>query len=99
MIKCAKYVTYISDGFFHDCAVHDLDLTCWILNDYPISVYALAHAHTKDFVEMQDSDSAVICLKFDSGVIASIDISRHACYGYDQRCEVSLNLFYKYMIV
>ena len=79
---------YLSDGFFHDCAVHDLDLICWILGEYPLSVYTLAHAHTQEFIDMNDWDSAAICLKFASGVIASIDISRHACYGYDQRCEV-----------
>ena len=37
---------------------------------------------------MDDVDTAVITLKFPSGVLAVIDLSRLATYGYDQRLEV-----------
>ena len=35
-----------------------------------------------------DVDTAVVTLKFKSGTIATIDNSRRAAYGYDQRVEV-----------
>ncbi len=75
-------------GLFHDCAVHDIDLVCWILGEYPNSVFAQGHAHNKDIREMGDVDTTLIQLAFPSGALASIDLSRNANYGYDQRCEV-----------
>ena len=38
--------------------------------------------------EAGDVDTAVIMLKFANGVIGTIDNSRQAVYGYDQRVEV-----------
>ncbi len=38
--------------------------------------------------EAGDVDTAVLTLKFESGVIGTIDNSRQAVYGYDQRVEV-----------
>ena len=38
--------------------------------------------------ELGDLDTAVITLKFENGVIGTIDNSRKAVYGYDQRVEV-----------
>ena len=37
---------------------------------------------------IRDRDTAVVMLKFDNGIIATIDNSRKAVYGYDQRVEV-----------
>ncbi|OQR73395.1 putative oxidoreductase YrbE-like [Tropilaelaps mercedesae] len=79
-----------SGGIFHDCAVHDIDVVCWLLGEKPVRVQvfgsllspALQELHDKDF------DTVVICFHFASGKLAIIDLSRNACYGYDQRCEV-----------
>ncbi|CAH1775979.1 unnamed protein product [Owenia fusiformis] len=76
-----------SGGIFHDCAVHDIDLVCWILEEYPCSVFAMAHAHVPEIAAMGDVDSVAIMMKFPSGAIATIDLSRNAKYGYDQRIE------------
>ena len=38
--------------------------------------------------EAGDIDTTVITLRFQNGVIATIDNSREAVYGYDQRVEV-----------
>ncbi|MEE8306558.1 MAG: Gfo/Idh/MocA family oxidoreductase, partial [Gammaproteobacteria bacterium] len=38
--------------------------------------------------EAGDVDTAVITLRFENGVIGTIDNSRQAVYGYDQRVEV-----------
>ncbi|XP_065665603.1 myo-inositol 2-dehydrogenase isoform X2 [Hydra vulgaris] len=75
-------------GIFHDCAVHDIDMITWILDEYPISVFTYAHAFRQSILEMGDVDTVSITMKFASGCLAQIDISRFAAYGYDQRIEV-----------
>ena len=77
-----------SGGIYHDCAVHDLDMVCYVLGDTPCSVYVKSHTWDPDIAAIKDDDTAVIVLGFKSGVIAVIDISRHSTYGYDQRLEV-----------
>jgi len=78
----------ISGGIYHDCGIHDIDLVCWILNEYPSQVYAQGVARTGQYTEMDDVDTVIMTLTFPSGIIATIDLSRLACYGYDQRIEV-----------
>ncbi|GFR32466.1 myo-inositol 2-dehydrogenase [Trichonephila clavata] len=78
----------ISGGIFHDCAVHDIDYICWLLGEYPCSVSSFAHAHYDDVKELGDHDTVCINMKFPSGKLATIDLSRCAVYGYDQRVEV-----------
>ncbi|KAI6650757.1 hypothetical protein LOD99_7808 [Oopsacas minuta] len=77
-----------SGRIYHDCAVHDLDMVCYVLEDIPCSVYVKSHAWDPEIAAIKDDDTAVIVLGFKSGVIAIIDISRHSAYGYDQRLEV-----------
>ncbi|XP_022235200.1 uncharacterized protein LOC106475363 isoform X2 [Limulus polyphemus] len=77
-----------SGGIFHDCAIHDIDLICWILGELPISVSAHSHAFNSLFKGIDDFDTVGIMMKFRSGVISLIDLSRCAVYGYDQRLEV-----------
>eukprot|EP01119_Soliformovum_irregulare_P008901 TRINITY_DN21_c0_g1_i1.p1 TRINITY_DN21_c0_g1~~TRINITY_DN21_c0_g1_i1.p1 ORF type:complete len:336 (-),score=96.98 TRINITY_DN21_c0_g1_i1:62-1069(-) len=78
----------ISGGIFHDCGSHDIDLCRWILEEDPSEVYCIASAFNKDIAAINDFDTVLMCLKYPSGAIASIDLSRKACYGYDQRMEV-----------
>nr|XP_054768879.1 uncharacterized oxidoreductase YrbE-like [Lytechinus pictus] len=78
----------ISGGFYHDCAVHDIDLVLWILGEKPTSIFAQGHAFNDQIKAMNDVDQAAIVLKFPSGIIATIDLNRDAVYGYDQRIEV-----------
>jgi len=78
----------ISGGIFHDCGSHDIDVCRWVLNENPHEVFAVASAFKKEIKELDDFDTVLITLKFPSGAIASIDLSRKACYGYDQRIEV-----------
>ena len=81
----------ISNGMYHDCAVHDIDTVCWILGEEPSHVYAQGHAQKKEIADIDDVDTVVIVLTFPSGVLASVNLSRHSTYGYDQRMEVSLH--------
>lgn len=78
----------ISGGIFHDCAVHDIDFICWVAGEYPSSVSAYAHANFEDVKSIGDYDTVAIMMKFPSGILATIDLSRQAVYGYDQRVEV-----------
>ena len=78
----------VSHGMFHDCGIHDIDLIMWILDEKPLVVSSFGHAFHKEVAEMNDVDTVAVTLKFPSGALALIDLSRHATYGYDQRLEV-----------
>jgi len=78
----------ISGGIFHDCGSHDIDVTRWVLEEDPFEVFAVASAFNADIKALNDFDTVLITLRFPSGAIANIDLSRKACYGYDQRIEV-----------
>ncbi len=79
----------ISCGIFHDCAVHDIDMVCWIIEEEPCGVFAQGSAFDPAIKEIGDVDTVSIILKFPSGVLATIDLNRHSKYGYDQRLEVN----------
>jgi len=78
----------ISGGIFHDCGSHDIDVTRWIFQEDPFEVFAVASAFNPAIKELNDFDTVLITLRFPSGGIANIDLSRKAAYGYDQRIEV-----------
>jgi myo-inositol 2-dehydrogenase / D-chiro-inositol 1-dehydrogenase len=78
----------ISGGMYHDCAVHDIDICCWMLDEFPIEVFSMATAHIEDIRKLDDVDTVLISMRFPSGTLATIDLSRFAAYGYDQRVEV-----------
>ncbi len=76
-----------SHGIFHDCIVHDLDLVRFISQQDPIEVFSYGSSFIPEIGEVGDIDTVLVSLKFASGLLCSIDISRHAVYGYDQRLE------------
>ena len=78
----------ISGGIFHDCCVHDVDMICWILAEAPQTVFCMAHAFNDEIAALDDVDTVVVVMKFPSGAIGHIDLSRKSIYGYDQRLEV-----------
>ncbi|XP_071540178.1 myo-inositol 2-dehydrogenase-like isoform X2 [Panulirus ornatus] len=78
----------ISGGILHDCAVHDVDLICWVLGEYPTHVFASGTAFIPEVAEINDQDTVAITMRFPSGAISMTDLSRNAVYGYDQRLEV-----------
>lgn len=77
-----------SNGIYHDCAVHDLDVLAWVFGERPLSVYTTAHCFIDEIRAINDVDTVAIVLKFPSGGIGLIDLSRRAVFGYDQRFEV-----------
>jgi myo-inositol 2-dehydrogenase/D-chiro-inositol 1-dehydrogenase len=77
-----------SGGIIFDCSVHDIDVLRYVTGEDPESVYAVGSAFNPEIGAIPDVDQLEMVLKFPSGVIGCIDISRYAVYGYDQRIEV-----------
>lgn len=73
---------------FHDCLVHDFDMSCWVLGELPIKVQATATSLIPEIKAIDDFDTIAFLLTFPSGAIAIGDNSRYCAYGYDQRLEV-----------
>ena len=77
-----------SGGMYHDTAVHDIDMLCWIVGEEPVGVFAQGSVFDPEIAGVGDVDTIAIILKFPSGVLAMLDLSRHSSYGYDIRIEV-----------
>ena len=77
-----------SCGIFHDCVVHDLDLVCYVAGEAPEEVFAFGSNLVPEIREIGDLDNVIVTLRFPSGLLASIDVSRQGTHGYDQRIEV-----------
>ena len=79
----------ISGNIFHDMLIHDFDMLVYLLGSQPPeSIVAIGHAHDPEIANIPDYDHVMVTLKYASGTICSIDTSRFASYGYDQRVEV-----------
>jgi myo-inositol 2-dehydrogenase/D-chiro-inositol 1-dehydrogenase len=77
-----------SGGILHDCVVHDFDLVCQIAGEEPSELFCYATNRIPAIRDIGDLDHLVVSLKFPSGLLASIDVSRFGAHGYDQRVEV-----------
>lgn len=78
----------VSGGLFMDMAIHDFDMARYLAGSEVVEVYAAGAVLVDPHIgEAGDIDTAVTMLKFANGVICSIDNSRKAVYGYDQRVE------------
>lgn len=78
-----------SGGLFLDMMIHDFDMARFLIGSEVEEVYTLAGVRVDPRIgEVGDVDTAVVMLKFENGVIGTIDNSREAVYGYDQRVEV-----------
>jgi myo-inositol 2-dehydrogenase / D-chiro-inositol 1-dehydrogenase len=79
----------VSGGMFFDMTIHDFDMARYLTGSEVEEVYTAAGVMVDPGIgEAGDVDTAVVTLKFASGAIVSIDNSRKAVYGYDQRVEV-----------
>ena len=78
-----------SGGMFLDMTIHDFDMARFLIGDEIETIYAEAAVRIDPRIkEYDDVDIAVITLRFKSGTLGTIDNSRRAPYGYDQRIEV-----------
>ena len=79
----------VSGGIFLDMMIHDFDMARFLIGDEVEEVYASGAVKVDPKIgEAGDVDTALVTLTFKNGVIGSIDNSRRAVYGYDQRAEV-----------
>lgn len=79
----------VSGGIFLDMTIHDFDMARFLIGSEVDEIYTAAAVRVDPAIgEAGDVDTAVMVLKFANGVIATIDNSRQAVYGYDQRVEV-----------
>lgn len=78
----------VSGGLFFDMTIHDFDMSRFLLGEVE-EVYAAGAVLVDPAIgDAGDIDSAVITLRFANGAIGTIENSRQAVYGYDQRVEV-----------
>jgi myo-inositol 2-dehydrogenase/D-chiro-inositol 1-dehydrogenase len=79
----------VSGGIFLDMTIHDFDMARYLIGSEVEEVYVAAGVMVDPAIGAAgDVDTAVITLRFKNGVIGTIDNSRQAAYGYDQRVEV-----------
>ncbi len=79
----------VSGGIFLDMTIHDFDMSRFLLDDEPEEVYATGSVLVDPAIgQAGDLDTALITLRFRKGTLVTIDNSRRAVYGYDQRVEV-----------
>ncbi len=84
----AKYVA-VSGGIFMDMMIHDLDMVRYLSGQEVVEVYAQgACLIDPEIGKAGDIDTCTIMLKLANGALATVDGSRKAVYGYDQRGEV-----------
>ena len=78
----------VSGGLFLDMTIHDFDMARFVTGSEVTEVYARAAVRVDPAIgEAGDVDTAVIVLTHANGAITTIDNSRQAVYGYDQRVE------------
>lgn len=79
----------VSGGMFLDMTIHDFDMVRFLSGSEAVEVHAVGAVLVDPAIgEAGDIDTAVITMKLANGAIATIDNSRKAVYGYDQRVEV-----------
>ncbi|MGI9606354.1 MAG: inositol 2-dehydrogenase [Acidimicrobiales bacterium] len=78
----------VSGGIFLDMTIHDFDMARFVTGSEVVEVYAKADVRIDPAIGAAgDVDTAVIMCTHENGVITTIDNSRQAVYGYDQRVE------------
>jgi myo-inositol 2-dehydrogenase/D-chiro-inositol 1-dehydrogenase len=84
-------VSYIrvSGGLFLDMTIHDFDMARFVTRSEVVEVYARGGVRVDPEIGAAgDVDTAVVVLEHENGCLTTIDNSRQAVYGYDQRVEV-----------
>ena len=84
----AEYVR-TSGGIFLDMTIHDFDMVRFLTGSEVEEVHAMGAVLIDPAIgEAGDVDTAITTLKMANGALATIENSRQAVYGYDQRVEV-----------
>jgi myo-inositol 2-dehydrogenase/D-chiro-inositol 1-dehydrogenase len=79
----------VSGGIFLDMTIHDFDMARFVTGSEVVEVFARGAVRVDAGIgEAGDVDTAVVLLEHADGCLTTIDNSRQAVYGYDQRVEV-----------
>jgi len=79
-----------SGGIFLDMNIHDIDLARWYLGEEVASVYAIGGSFVHpEFDAVGDADNTCALLKFGSGKMAALSVSRTAFHGHDTHTEIA----------
>ena len=82
-----EYVA-VSGGIFLDMVIHDFDMANYVVRSPVLEVFARGAVRVDPRIgEAGDVDTAVTVLTHEDGTITTIDNSREAVYGFDQRVE------------
>ncbi len=77
-----------SGGLFMDMTIHDFDMLRYLAGSEVESIFVQGGVMVDSAIgKAGDIDTALITVRFQNGIIGSIDNSRKASYGYDQRVE------------
>ncbi len=79
----------VSGGIFLDMMIHDFDMARFLLGQEVVELMAVGSCLVDPAIgEAGDIDTAIVTLKYKNGAWGTIDNSRKAVYGYDQRIEI-----------
>ncbi len=79
----------VSGGIFLDMTIHDFDMARYVTGSEVVEVFATGAVMIDEGIGATgDLDTAVVVMTHENGAITTIDNSRQAVYGYDQRVEV-----------
>ncbi|MFZ8910636.1 MAG: inositol 2-dehydrogenase [Candidatus Nanopelagicales bacterium] len=79
----------VSGGIWVDMMIHDFDMAAFVIGSPVVAVWAQgANLIDPAIGEAGDVDVGIAVLTHANGAITTIDVSREAPYGYDQRVEV-----------
>ena len=79
----------VSGGVFLDMTIHDFDMARYLLGCEVTEVFATGAVLVDSGIGAAgDVDTAVVVMRYTNGAICTIDNSRQAVFGYDQRVEV-----------
>ena len=74
---------------FLDMTIHDFDMARFLAGCNAEEIYVQAAVLVDPAIgEAGDVDTAIITMRMENGSLVTIDNSRKAVYGYDQRVEV-----------
>ncbi len=78
----------VSLSFLSDLAPHDVDFINHMFGDVPEVVQGYGTTFDPKLEAVNVIDTALMVLKYPCGAIVTLEMSRSASYGYDQRMEV-----------
>ncbi len=79
----------VSGGIFLDMMIHDFDMIRYLLDDEIKELIAVGSTLVNPEIgKYDDVDTAIVTFQYRNGAWGTIDNSRRAVYGYDQRIEI-----------